>query len=194
MKYFVLVCIFLILSCNNATKEVEIVDVEDFKNYSVSAQELVKQHVDEASKLMIYIDKSEYKLSLKYQGKTLKEYPVVFGENPVDDKRMEGDMCTPEGRFQLRDLYPHKKWSKFMWINYPTAESEKKFKKSKKQGTIPEDATIGGEVGIHGVPEGKNKLIFEKNNWTWGCISMTNQDVDDLYKVAFKGMQVEIVP
>ncbi len=182
----------LFFSCSEEEKQGS-VDLKDFKNYDRSARELLKDEKLAAKDIRIYIDKSAYKLSLKYGDKILKEYPVVFGENPVDDKRREGDMCTPEGHFKIRDLYPHKKWAKFIWIDYPTADSERKFKESKRKGEIPKDATIGGEVGIHGVPEGKDHLITDRSNWTWGCISMTNKDVNDLYSICSKGMEIEIV-
>ncbi|MCB0478450.1 MAG: L,D-transpeptidase [Crocinitomicaceae bacterium] len=191
-NYLVFSLFFLFWSCNSE-KAQEKVNLESFKNYNKSAKELTAEFQNDKSNLNILINKSEYKLSLRYKDQVLKEYPVVFGDNPVDDKRMEGDRCTPEGQFKIRDLYPHKKWSKFLWIDYPTKDSERKFKESKSKGEIPEDVTIGGEVGIHGVPKDKDNLILEKQNWTWGCISLQNKDVDDLYSVAFKGMEVLII-
>lgn len=155
------------------------------------AQRLIDKGIDK-SELSILIDKSDYTLSVIHNGTALKTYPVVFGGNPVDDKRMEGDGCTPEGVFSIRSLYPHQKWSKFMWIDYPTEESWSKHRTAKKLGAIPEEATIGGEVGIHGVPDNNSSLITNRINWTLGCISLTNADVDELYEVCFKGMRVEI--
>ncbi|MEZ4937828.1 MAG: L,D-transpeptidase [Crocinitomicaceae bacterium] len=193
MKHFLYFAIILVISSCQGGKEENQINLNSFKNYSISAKELTTEFQNDKSNLNILINKSEYKLSLRYKDQVLKEYPVVFGDNPVDDKRMEGDRCTPEGQFKIRDLYSHKKWSKFLWIDYPTKDSQRKFKESKLKGEIPEDATIGGEVGIHGVPKGKDNLILEKQNWTWGCISLQNKDVDDLYSVAFKGMDVFII-
>lgn len=189
-----LICLFTLFLCAcNHQETKEKVILSKFKNYDFSAEEILrKEHINKKH-THIHIDKSAYKLSLKYGDQILKEYPVVFGENAIDDKRREGDMCTPEGKFKVRDLYPHKNWSKFIWIDYPTKESQRKFEKSKVNGEIPKDATIGGEVGIHGVPEGKDHLITDQNNWTWGCISLMNNDIEDLYSVCFKGMEIEIV-
>ncbi len=150
------------------------------------------QHAIDQTELSILIDKSDYTLSVLHNDTAIRTFDVVFGGNPTDDKRMEGDGCTPEGVFQIRNLYPHKKWSKFMWIDYPTADSWKKFEASKAAEEIPTAATIGGEIGIHGVPNGSDALISSKTNWTLGCISLTNADVNDLYEVSFKGMKVEI--
>lgn len=140
----------------------------------------------------IFIDKSEYRLYLLKGSDTLKWYPVVFGFNPTDDKMKEGDGATPEGIFKLRSIYEHDKWERFLWIDYPTEESYQRFNKRKKEGKIPQSASIGGEIGIHGVPEGYDHAIAEKQNWTLGCISMTNDDVIELFASVTEGTQVYI--
>lgn len=125
-------------------------------------------------------------------GEVLKSYPVVFGSNPVDDKRMQGDRCTPEGNFSVRDLYPHKKWNKFIWLDYPTEDSWRKHKAAKQSGDIPASAAIGGEIGIHGVEKGYDYAIDHKMNWTLGCISMKNAHLDEIFPLIKKGTRVEI--
>ena len=121
-------------------------------------------------------------MDIVYDKKVIKTYPVVFGFNPFDDKLKQGDGCTPEGEFGIRAKYPHSSWSKFIWIDYPNKASWEKHAKAKKDGTISKKATIGGEVGIHGVPAGYDYIIDEKQNWTLGCISLKNKDIDDLYE------------
>ena len=144
--------------------------------------------------LKIYIDKSEYYLAVKHEGSTLIKYPCVLGFNPVDDKAMEGDGSTPEGNFGVRSMYAHRSWKYFIWIDYPNAESWRRFKQRKADGEIPEDATIGGEVGIHGVPEGMDSMIDDGTNWTLGCISLKNDHITDLYKSINSSTKIEIVP
>ena len=73
-------------------------------------------------------------------------------------------------------------WKYFIWIDYPNKESWSRFKTRKANGDIPASATIGGEIGIHGVPDGADSMIADKVNWTLGCISLTNKDIEDLYK------------
>ncbi|QLG46891.1 L,D-transpeptidase family protein [Costertonia aggregata] len=142
--------------------------------------------------ISIHIDKSDYRLYAMADTVIVKTYPVVFGTNPVDDKLMQGDRSTPEGGFSVRAFYPHTTWSKFIWIDYPTTESWEKHNKAKAENKIPKDAKIGGEIGIHGVPKGHSNLIKQKQNWTWGCISLTNKDVNDLYTVVYRGMPITI--
>jgi murein L,D-transpeptidase YafK len=146
------------------------------------------------SDLKIYINKSEYYLAVKHADSILIKYPCVFGFNAVDDKAMEGDGCTPEGDFGVRSMYAHKSWKYFIWIDYPNAESWRRFKKRKADGDIPSDATVGGEVGIHGVPEGMDSMIDDGTNWTLGCISLKNDHITDLYKSINKSTKIEIVP
>lgn len=186
---FFITNLFLI-SCNSPTESN--FDFADYKNTTIPISHLMDSLKLKKKDLRIHIDKSDYKLSIITDSKIIKEYPVVFGKNPIDDKLMEGDRRTPEGNFKIRDFYPHKSWSKFIWINYPTKDSWKKHKKAKSENKIPDSATIGGEIGIHGVPKNRSNLISQKNNWTWGCISLTNTDLEDLYSVVYKDMKIVI--
>ncbi len=160
--------------------------------HSTPLSELVDSLGIDTNALSIYVSKSDYRLSVMYGQEVLRSYPIVLGDNPVDDKRMEGDMCTPEGDFSIRNLYPHKRWTYFIWIDYPTAESWKKFEAAKVSGEIPADATIGGEVGIHGVPDGMDFWIATGINWTHGCMALYTKGIKDLYPVCYVGMKVRI--
>lgn len=170
MKYVLKIVTFcialLVLSCNQKT---EVPTTE-------TSLDLPKGTVVD-----IRIDKSDYTLQLFVSDSLVKTYNVVFGGNPEGDKFKEGDRRTPEGKFGIRDKYPHKSWSKFIWIDYPNATSWERFNKRKAEGLISEGETIGGEIGIHGVPEGSDALIDNKTNWTLGCISMKNKDINEMY-------------
>ena len=106
---------------------------------------------------------------------------------------MQGDRCTPEGTFKVKMKYPHRLWSKFIWIDYPTVESWEKHNKAKAEGKIPKNADIGGNIGIHGVPEGYDYAIDYRQNWTFGCISLKNADIDELYEFVNANTAVKIV-
>ncbi|MEM6721044.1 MAG: L,D-transpeptidase [Bacteroidota bacterium] len=170
----------LVFSCNNNSS-----------NTTMETTKLEKI-LPSGTPINILIDKSDYTLAIMAADTLVKKYDVVFGGNPVDDKEKEGDKRTPEGEFGVRNFYPHKKWSKFIWIDYPNEDSWRKFNERKAAGIIKEGETIGGEVVIHGVPEGKDHLIDEKQNWTLGCISMRNKDVDELYEYVTKNTKITI--
>ncbi|AXG72282.1 L,D-transpeptidase catalytic domain [Kordia sp. SMS9] len=187
MKVSRMYCICFVLSfwlsaCKNKTTD----------QNTNSTQTSLNQLLPKGTSVRILIDKSDYTLSVFTADTLVKQYAVVFGGNPVDDKEKEGDKRTPEGTFGMRDKYPHKSWSKFIWIDYPNANSWKKFNARKAAGIIKESETIGGEVGIHGVPNGMDHVIDEKQNWTLGCISMKNKDVNELYPYITKKTQIII--
>ncbi|MEM1392815.1 MAG: L,D-transpeptidase [Cyanobacteria bacterium P01_D01_bin.116] len=162
-------------------------------NYSQTVEELIGENIDK-NQTSVLIEKSKYRITLYYNQKPIKSYPVVFGSSPQGDKQREGDRRTPEGIFRIKDLYPHPSWSKFIWLDYPNAASWRKHFQAKSQGKISWFDSIGGEVGIHGVTRGSDKIIDTKQNWTWGCPSLKNQDVDELYKVVKVGTLIEVAP
>ncbi len=127
------------------------------------------------------VDKSERRFDVFVNDSILKTYACVLGEDPVGDKRMQGDRRTPEGTFTFRSKRRPHQWHVFIWIDYPNEESRRRFQERKRTGEIPANADIGGEVGIHGVPEGKDAWIGNGQDWTWGCIALTNADVDEIY-------------
>lgn len=148
--------------------------------------------VKPSGKVYIIIDKSDYELSVYDEKGWYATYPVVFGANPLEDKKMEGDRRTPEGTFIIQGKKPHDKWSRFMHINYPTKESYQRFNSRKQRGEIPKTAKIGGAIGIHGTWPREDYQIDRYKNWTLGCISMKNKDVEELYRFIPVGTQVTI--
>ncbi len=176
MKYIaVIIPVIFLISCSGKHNE------RQYVNYDIPLVELLHDKNLKKSELSIEVSKSQYTLYIKHGYEIIKSYPVVLGPDPVNDKRMEGDGCTPEGRFRIRDKYPHRKWKYFIWLDYPNDDSRAKHKIAKRNGQIPQDAEIGGEVGIHGVPEGCDNRISDGINWTAGCISLTNTDIAELY-------------
>lgn len=179
-----LLLIILSASCNAQTGH--------YKNYNLRLASIIKEKEIDTNRLILVIDKSDYKLTILSDTVILKEYPVVFGKNPIDDKLMQGDNCTPEGKFMMNSKYPHKKWSKFIWINYPTRDSWNKHNSAIQLGLIPQNSKIGGEIGIHGVPENMDFLIDIRYNWTLGCISLKNKDIDEIYQFVTKASSILI--
>ncbi|MEZ4687423.1 MAG: L,D-transpeptidase [Bacteroidia bacterium] len=163
------------------------------RNYSIPLDHLLANNRVDTSGLFVFIQKDSLLLTLfSKDTMPVKSYPVVLGGNPVDDKLMQGDQCTPEGTFFVRAAYPHEKWDFFVWLDYPTADSWKKHHKAKAEGRIPQDAAIGGEIGIHGVPVGADYLIDQQSHWTLGCISLKSKDIRELYPYLQAGRKVVI--
>jgi murein L,D-transpeptidase YafK len=140
----------------------------------------------------IIIDKSDYELTVYDDKGWYATYPVVFGNNSLEDKKMQGDKNTPEGTFHIVNKRIHEKWFRFLSLDYPTEESWEKFRKRKQRGEIPASASIGGSIGIHGTWPNDDFVVDRYKNWTMGCISMKNSDVQELYNYTPIGTKVEI--
>jgi murein L,D-transpeptidase YafK len=159
----------------------------------------------------LVIWKSQYTLTL-YKGMTpVKTYPAVFGRGFSDgDKRMMGDLRTPEGDFYICTMNPSKRFYKFMGLSYPglkhaeqglqerliTQAEYLKIKKAIDDRQAPTWGTrLGGAIGIHGrtEPPGLDGRS-EARNWTEGCIALANADVDEIFSVVALGTAVTVLP
>lgn len=139
---------------------------------------------------LLVVEKSKYELSVYDDEGWQATYPVVFGNKDQGDKMREGDRKTPEGNFTIISKKVHDKWDRFMLLDYPTNESYQKFNQRKAQGLIPKNATIGGGIGIHGTWPRESYAIDRYDNWTQGCISMKNHDVEELYNMIPVGTKI----
>lgn len=144
------------------------------------------------SPVSVIIDKSSYELYVYDAKGWYATYPVVFGNPSLADKKMEGDRNTPEGTFRIVNKRYHEKWDRFMGLDYPTRESLAKFNERKRRGEIPASAKPGGGIGLHGVWPREDFVIDRYKNWTNGCISLKNGDIEDLYAYIGVGTPVTI--
>lgn len=141
----------------------------------------------------IVITKSRYELAL-YEGTEKKAtFPAVFGTG-TGNKLFEGDKRTPEGTFYVISKSPHIKWAKFILLDFPNQEDRARFEQNKGTGSIPSTSKIGGAIGIHGTWDHEDFVVDQYKNWTDGCISLKNEDVNRLYRFIKPGTQVIIKP
>lgn len=128
---------------------------------------------------VVMVHKLSRKLTLYHGITPLKTYSVVLGNDPYNDKLRQGDTCTPEGVYHVVTKYPHRKWTYFILLDYPNTQNWRKFGQAKQTGKVPPDADIGGAVGIHGTEDPTRNL--SGMNWTKGCISLLNRDLEEIY-------------
>jgi len=142
----------------------------------------------------ILVRKTEHTLSL-YEGAQLrKRYPIVLGKDPHWAKLYQGDHRTPEGEYHIVNKYFHPFWSRFMMLDYPTFANEEIYAWSRDLGLLPGRGRtapgIGGAIGIHGTED--ESLNRRGINWTEGCMSLFNHDVEELYDLVPIGTRVVI--
>ncbi len=136
----------------------------------------------------IVIQKKPKLLTLWSNGNIIKVYNIrAFGADPVGHKMREGDEKTPEGYYTIDTKHVSEKFQKFMRISYPN-KADKALAKS--LGFSP-----GGQVGIHG-DEGGFKGFMRRfdPNWTNGCITLRNADLEEVWSFVQKGTPITIRP
>lgn len=136
--------------------------------------------------LVVY--KSERKLVLLNQGKEISSYKVALGSEPVGPKTRQGDHRTPEGVYTLDSRNSNSHFYKAFHISYP---NPKDIATAKKLGVSP-----GGDIMLHGLPKeyawvGKAHTLHD---WTDGCVAVTNEEMDELWKLVPIGTPIEIRP
>jgi murein L,D-transpeptidase YafK len=142
---------------------------------------------------LIVVDKECRTLNLYQYGHLVRSYAVVLGRQP-GRKLYEGDQRTPTGLYMIIDKDHHRRWSRFMLLDYPTGQDVRRYWQNVAAGAVPRRGEgypgVGGEVGIHGTDrEAFNRVGI---NWTLGCISLFNLDVQELYAFVRVGTLVYI--
>jgi murein L,D-transpeptidase YafK len=140
----------------------------------------------------IIIDKSDYELHVYDDTGWLATYPVVFGSKDLSDKMYEGDKRTPDGEFTVTLKKNSTKWGLELLLDYPTAESVKRYNDRKAKGQIPKGKNIGNGIAIHGTRPGSEWTVDNYINWTDGCISVKYTEMKELYELIPDGTKVTI--
>src|SRR5262245_7780952 len=121
-------------------------------------------------------------LDLYSYGDRVRSYPAVFGMGGTKNKLHEGDRKTPTGLYAIVGKRHHWRWRRFLLLDYPNLRDAQRYEVAMQSGDIPmlgtEPAGVGGLVGIHG--SDKPTLNRANVDWTYGCISLSNQDVEHL--------------
>lgn len=135
----------------------------------------------------VLVDKSDRVLTLYSAGRAIRTYSgLQFGANPQGHKRFEGDEKTPEGRYTIDTRNPDSAFHLSLRISYPN-EADRAFAAS--QGRSP-----GGNIFIHGQPNGLPDHFRMSGDWTDGCIAVTNAEIEQLWEYVGDGTPIEIRP
>src|SRR5271155_4769774 len=136
----------------------------------------------------IIILKRERTLQLLKDGKVIRSYKVALVVTPTGAKTRQGDQKTPEGNYIIDSRNPYSKFHKSLHVSYPNAQDRAR---AKKIGVNP-----GGEIYIHGIGKefGFLGAAHRLHDWTLGCIAVTNEEIDEIWKLDPNGTPVEIKP
>jgi murein L,D-transpeptidase YafK len=136
----------------------------------------------------IVVEKSKRTLSVFANGKELKSYRVALGQNPIGAKREEGDMKTPEGTYKIDSRNPQSDYHLALHVSYPSDEDTAR--------AAERGVNAGFDIMIHGIQNGKGWIgaFHRMHYWTAGCIALTDEEIEELWRVTPDGTPIEIRP
>ena len=139
-----------------------------------------------ADSIVVY--KRERTLVLFNKGVPVRNYFIALGSQPVGDKQRAGDQRTPEGLFHINAHNPASKYHLALRISYP---DEKHRARAAALGVDP-----GGDIMIHGLPKDYSEAgkAHQQNDWTNGCVALSNQEIEEIWRAVPDGTPVEIKP
>jgi murein L,D-transpeptidase YafK len=140
----------------------------------------------EADRLVVH--KSKRRLELLQDGAVIAEYPIRLGLNPAGHKMHEGDFRTPEGHYYLSRRNPRSDYFLAIEVSYPNDADRRHARGNGKQP--------GGSIMIHGLPNVPRKTAdyYARNDWTDGCIAVSNSDMVDIWLRTRVGLPIDIRP
>ncbi len=136
----------------------------------------------------VLVEKSDRKLHLLQDGDVFQTYDIALGIRPVGDKEYEGDFRTPEGRYRLDMRNPDSEYFLSIHVSYPNVED---VREARSKGLDP-----GGAIMIHGQPNNptRSEAYYRTQDWTNGCIAVSNSDMIDIWLMTGDNTPIEIRP
>lgn len=131
---------------------------------------------------------------------------IAIGRNGIHKVRQD-DMKTPIGVYRIGWIDGNSQFHRFFGLNYPNTSDAIlgyqrgliakdhliKIRTATEKGAIPpQDTRLGGKIGIHGL--GGRPKTRQLADWTFGCIALTNEQIDRLAQWVKEGTWVVIHP
>ncbi len=142
----------------------------------------------EHSAVALVVVKEKNLLTVYRNGRELRSFAADLGSNNLAQKYRQGDQATPEGRYKVKQIKDrgHTRYYRALLLDYPTAEDLRRIRAAKEAGIVPSSAAPGALIEIHG-QGGRGE------DWTNGCVAVTNQQMDELFRLVRVGTPVTIV-
>ena len=136
----------------------------------------------------ILVEKQKHSMTVFYHDQSLKQYRIALGFSPKGHKLHEGDGRTPEGQYYIIDKNPNSKFHLSLKLSYPSPKDKHS---AQKKGLNP-----GGDIMIHGLSAFNEQAgrWHTMRDWTLGCIAVTNDEIEEIFRLAEIGTPVKIIP
>ena len=137
---------------------------------------------------LVVVEKAQRKLHLVRDGEAFRTFDIALGIRPVGDKEYEGDFRTPEGRYVLDTRNSNSEFFLSIHVSYPNRED---VREARAKGLDP-----GGAIMIHGLPNvpTRSEAYYRTQDWTNGCIAVSNSDMIDIWLMTADNTPIEIRP
>jgi murein L,D-transpeptidase YafK len=132
----------------------------------------------------IQVQKDRRVMYLLSDRDVLKSYKVQLGFTARGPKRHRGDGRTPEGRYFINRRNPNSDFYLSIGISYPNSRD---VAWAAERGLDP-----GGDIFIHGW--GDTPKAAHREDWTAGCIAVTDREMYEIYLMVQNGTIVDILP
>lgn len=146
-------------------------------------QPALKASVDS---LVVY--KSKREMVAFRHGSRVKTYIISLGAAPEGRKRMRDDNKTPEGLYTINGKNAASSYHRNLGVSYPNV-ADRRYAREHKLDT-------GGDIKIHGLPNQPRYATedYLYHDWTWGCIAVSNEEIEELYRYVAVGTSILILP
>jgi len=136
----------------------------------------------------VVVLKAQRRLLLLHGEETEKVYAIALGRTPHGHKFREGDGRTPEGTYRVDSRNRRSRFHLALHISYPN-ESDRR--RAAAAGVSP-----GGDIMIHGLPNGLGWVgkLHRLVDWTDGCIAVTDDEVEEIWRAVDDGTPIHILP
>jgi murein L,D-transpeptidase YafK len=136
----------------------------------------------------VIVDKSDRELHLLQNGEIFRTFEIALGIRPTGDKEYEGDFRTPEGTYLLDMRNPNSEFFLSIHVSYPNGQD---IREARTKGLDP-----GGAIMIHGQPNepSRSENYYRTQDWTNGCIAVSNSDMIDIWLMTPDNTPIEIRP
>lgn len=130
----------------------------------------------------IQVFKGQRVMQLLHNDQQVAAYRFELGFAPVGHKQIEGDGKTPLGAYRINRKNPRSRFHLSIGISYPNSDD---IARARAMGKSP-----GGDIFIHGTPSN----YLGEDDWTWGCLAVTNEEMEDIYAMVEVGTPIFLYP
>jgi murein L,D-transpeptidase YafK len=136
----------------------------------------------------VVVVKGERRLYLMRSGVPFRSFRVWLGLDPKGHKEYEGDFRTPEGEYRLDAKNSQSEYFLSIHVSYPNREDVERARRSHREP--------GGAIMIHGLPNvpKHSTEYYLRNDWTNGCIALSNDDMLEVWLLTRVDTPIEIRP